>query len=174
MANSKNIEFKFNFVGDFSDIAGDVNQIQKMLNKLKLPTDQKLSFSNIFDDLAKEQAKYQKYLDSGFKKKGDVTGLEASGERLDKLFKKLNSELAKISLDTLQNSFQIDTSDLDELNRKLQETRDKLAQEINSEGLSNIKKQALEAAAEISKLSKTKFTGEFLEAFNMAMQMYSI
>ena len=40
----------------------------------------------IFTDLEKEAEKYQKHLNSGFKSKSDVTGLEKAGERIIQLF----------------------------------------------------------------------------------------
>jgi hypothetical protein len=59
--------------------------LQKKLEKIKLPAKFKDNFDNIFSDLTKETAKYQKLLNSGFKTKKDVTGLEASGQKINTL-----------------------------------------------------------------------------------------
>jgi hypothetical protein len=58
-----------------------------------LPADLKSKFTGIFSELEKESAKYQKYLDSGFKTKGDVTGLEKTGNRIKSLFESLASTM---------------------------------------------------------------------------------
>ena len=59
----------------------------------------------IFDDLTAETKKYQRFLDSGFKKKSDITGLEASGARINNLLKRLKVEMGKISQEDLTKSF---------------------------------------------------------------------
>jgi hypothetical protein len=72
---------------------------------LKLPADLKSKFVGIFSDLEKEAGKYQKILDSGFKTKGDVTGLEKTGNRIKGLFESLYSTMQKINPDILKDSF---------------------------------------------------------------------
>ena len=90
-----------------------------MINKIKVPQGLKNSFDGIFEDLTKETTRYQRLLDSGFKKKGDVTGLESSGERINNLLQRLKGEMGKIDGATLERSFQIDPSKIQELQNKV-------------------------------------------------------
>ena len=158
MANAQNITLHLKALGDFSDVTGDITQIQQMLNKLKLPPALKSSFEGIFDDLTTETQKYQRLLDSGFKKKSDVTGLEASSGRINGLLKRLRGEMDKISDADLQKSFQIDPSKIQELSNKAKELRANLQNAMSTDAMTKFKTQAGEAAAKISEISKTKFT----------------
>jgi hypothetical protein len=76
-----------------------------MLNKIKMPQNLKNSFSGIFSDLSSETQKYQKLLDSGFKKKGDSTAIEQSGTRINNLLQRLKVEMDKIKTTDLESSF---------------------------------------------------------------------
>ena len=166
MANAQTIQLNLKAIGDFSDVTGDISQIQQMLNKIKVPQSLKNSFDGIFDDLTKETTRYQRMLDSGFKKKGDVTGLESSGERINNLLQRLKGEMGKIDGAALERSFQIDPSKIQDLQNKVATLRTDLQSLMSSDPMAQLKQSASNAAAEISKISKTKFTTDFAEAFN--------
>ena len=80
--NSKTFELKFKGVADFSDVQTNIATIQKALGKLNLPDSFKNNFTKTFSNLEKEFEKYQKFLNSGFKTKGDITGLEKAGTNI--------------------------------------------------------------------------------------------
>ena len=115
MANAKTITINLKAISDFSDVQSNVSQIQKMLGQLKLGPELTQKSGQIFSNLEKEAIKFQKFLDSGFKSKGDVIGLEASGKRIEQLFGQLQGIIGKIDPTILQQSFQIDPSKIDEL-----------------------------------------------------------
>ena len=57
MANARTIEFILKAIGDFGDVKGNIDVIQKSLNQLKLNPQLKQNFNNIFADLQKQTAK---------------------------------------------------------------------------------------------------------------------
>ena len=112
-------------LGDFSDVNGNISQLQQKLDKIKMPAKFKGNFESMFSDLAKETTKYQKLLNSGFKTKGDVTGLEASGERISTLLQRIKAEMNKIEPGMLEKAFEIDPSRLREVQQEVTKFRKK-------------------------------------------------
>ena len=165
MANSTTFNIILKGIADFKDVASNISVIQKNLNQLKLPTDLKTKFAGIFSDLEKEAAKYQKYLDSGFKTKGDVTGLEKTGNRIKSLFESLASTMQKISPDMLKDSFNFDTKSFDDLNQKIQQTKKEIQDLANQKGVTEALKGMEDAINGMSKISKSKSIGAFTDAF---------
>ena len=92
-------------ISDFSDVQNNVQNIQRYLSKLKLPTNLKSNFASMFGDLEKEMTKYQKMLDSGFKTKGDITSFDKIGERISNMISRIGKEMGKISPDVLGRAF---------------------------------------------------------------------
>ena len=166
MATSQEIQLRLTAISDFSDVTNDVTQIQKVLEKIKMPPGLKSSFEGIFDNLTSETQKYQKLLDSGFKKKGDITGLEASGTRINNLLKRLKVEMGKISDEDLKNSFNVDPSKLEELSNKAKKLQADMQQALSTGNAGKFQASVSKIAGEMSKVSKTKFASNFLEAFN--------
>ena len=166
MANAQTITLNLKALGDFSDVTGDISQIQQMLNKIKVPANLKNNFDGIFEGLTKETQRYQKLLDSGFKKKSDITGLESSGTKINNLLKRLKVEMDKIKTSDLQKSFQVDPSKMQELTQKAKALQTNLQAIMSSGDMSKFKQQVADAAVEMQKVSKTKFTNTFAEAFN--------
>ena len=166
MANAQTFQLHLKAIGDFSDVTNNVQQVQQALGQLKLPPALKKSFESTFQDLSKETAKYQQLLESGFKKKGDITGLESSGDKINKLLNTLKSNMAKIDPGILQKSFKIDPSAVEKLTAKMKELKGQLTGKLNSDEFKVLKTDADDAAQAISKISKTKFTSNFSEAFN--------
>ena len=166
MANAQTIILNLKTVSDFSDVTKDINQVQQMLDKIKMPDTLKNSFNNIFTSLTAETQKYQNFLNSGFKTKGDVTGLESSGQKINALLQKLQVEMGKIKTEDLRQSFQIDPSKMQELSKRAAELQKNLQNIMSSGDMQKFTTQANNAAREIEKISKTKFTSNFTEAFN--------
>ena len=160
MANSKTFEIILKAIGDFSDVKNNIGIIQKSLNQLKLSPDLKQKFSNIFADLEKQTQKYQEYLNSGFKTKGDVTGLEKTGNRINQLLSQLQAGMNKIDPSILQQSFNIDTTKITELNKQLEQYEAKLAAISKSEGYTKQTAEIDKIIGKMSELSKSKYLSE--------------
>ena len=165
MANARTIEFILKAIGDFGDVKGNIDVIQKSLNQLKLNPQLKQNFSNIFADLQKQTAKYQDYLNSGFKTKGDVTGLEKTGNKINALLNQLQTNMSKIDPSVLKESFEIDTTQFEELNNKLKETQNTINQITSSNNFKNLAGQVDGVVSKLNTLSKSKAITQFQESF---------
>ena len=163
-ATTSEILLKLKMISDVSDVTGNVKQIQQVLNKIDMPKDLKQKFTGVFADLERETKNYQNLLNSGFKGKKDVTGLEASGKRINALMKTLETNMKGIRTEDLERSFRVDPASIQKLNKELEEARTNLSNIISSSGFQDITKEAEAAANAMQKVSKTKFTGNFLEA----------
>lgn len=165
MANSTTFNIILKGIADFKDVASNIDVIQKNLNQLKLPADLKSKFTGIFSELEKESAKYQKYLDSGFKTKGDVTGLEKTGNRIKSLFESLASTMQKINPNILKDSFVIDTKQFDDLTQKIQKAKQEMSDLANQGETAKAFQNIQTALEKIGSMSKSKSISAFSEAF---------
>ena len=165
MANAKTIEFILKAIGDFGDVTNNINTIQNSLKQLKLPPQLKQNFTNVFSELQKETAKYQSYLNSGFKTKGDVTGLEKTGNKINALLVQLQTNMSKIDPSILKESFTIDTSQFKELNSEIEKTQQKLSEIVSTADFSNLTTGVSNVVNEMGKLTKSKSLDEFFSAF---------
>ena len=153
MAN-KTITFLLKTISDFSDVERGIDSFQKDLSQLKLPAKFKDNFKNIFNELTIETKNYQKFLDSGFKKKSDITGLESSGKKISSLLKQLKKEFNNIPEDVLAksvNSEALNQARKDAENLANQISNIKIHPKLTSE-LKNVEN----ALFGVSKFSKTK------------------
>lgn len=92
--NVVNMTIKANM--DISQMSAGITQMQGILQKLKLPSDIKRQFDGLFSAATTDLEKYQSKLQSGFKTKGDVTGLEKIGRSLEATFSSIEKEWAKL------------------------------------------------------------------------------
>ena len=97
-------------VSDFSDVQKNVSTLRRAMEELKMPKGLRDSASDIFDELEKETKKYQKAIDKGFKTKGDITGLEKTGNRITALFARLQKEIETVPKDELSKIIKLDPS----------------------------------------------------------------
>ena len=111
-------------VGDFSDVEKDVGSLRKVLSQLNLPEGLKKSFKQTFSELESETKNYQQLLNSGFKTKKDVTGLETSGKKIDQLMEKLTKDLAKIGKNDLAKVLNFDSGPLADAKKKVEGLRE--------------------------------------------------
>ena len=165
MANSTTIQMVLKLLGDFSDVNSDISQLQQKLDKIKLPAKFKGNFDNIFSDLTKETTKYQKLLNSGFKTKGDVTGLEASGERINTLLQRLRAEMSKIDPTALAKTFEVDPSKIREANAEVEKVQKKLQSFMSGKDMDSAVTGVDKIVKAMADISKTKFAGSFLDSF---------
>ena len=163
-ATTNEILLKLRMVSDVSDVTGNVKQIQQVLNKIDMPKDLKQKFNGVFADLERETKNYQNLLNSGFKGKKDVTGLEASGKRINALMKTLETSMKGIHTEDLERSFKVDPASIQKLNKELTNAQTKLQTITSSSDFQKVTNDANKAAEAMSKISKTKFTGSFLES----------
>ena len=161
--NAQNLKLHIKAITDFSDVQSNVKNVQEVINRLKLPDNLKNSFAGVFSGLEKETEKYQKLLNSGFKNKKDVTGLEQSGEKISQLLTKLHAQMSKISPDILKNVFNIDPSAITQAENHIKNIKTQIEQITLS---SNFQNQIKVVNNEIGKLgTKSKFADEFKKAF---------
>ena len=165
MANSTTIQMVLKLLGDFSDVNGNISQLQQKLDKIKMPAKFKGNFESMFSDLAKETTKYQKLLNSGFKTKGDVTGLEASGERISTLLQRIKAEMNKIEPGMLEKAFEIDPSRLREVQQEVTKVQEKMRTLMSDKGMSATTTGVEKIAEAMSKISKQQNIDIFKNAF---------
>lgn len=132
MANNE-ILLKLKAISDFSDVQGNVKTLQKYLTNLKLPNSITKNLGKEFDELDKELQKFQSHINSGFKSKSDITGLEKSGKKIAQLFSNIENAIEGIDTTDLKKAFQIDVSELKEANKLVDSLKGELAGKIKSE-----------------------------------------
>ena len=123
----------FNITGkidlDISNAKSSLNSIESSLKKLKLPKSMSTNFSDIFSRLNSSLSDYQERLSKGFRTKGDISGLERTGNTIIHLFKSLDREWDKISNLDLSSIIQLDTKDIqriDEINEQIQQLNENI------------------------------------------------
>ena len=84
MAN-KNITVMLDMLMNTSNVNSGIGQIRQQLKTLKLPSNLQDSFRKSFSDLDDGVSKIQRRLNSGFKTKSDVTGLEKELKNVDNI-----------------------------------------------------------------------------------------
>ena len=144
-------------VGDFSDVEKDVGSLRKVLGNLELSDGLKKSFKQTFSELESETKNYQQLLNSGFKTKKDVTGLEASGKKIDQLMDKLTKDLAKIGKKDLQKVLNFDVGPLAEAKKKVESLRE--AYKKATAGNEQYQKATNELATDMKKLAQLSKAG---------------
>ena len=115
---------------DFSDIQSDVAALQKHFSKLNLPKNVTKNLENNFDKLDKELQKFQEHMNSGFKTKSDVTGLEKSGQKIIQIFNTIESTIDGIDTSDLKKAFQIDTSKLDKAQQDVKDIKTEIKNKL--------------------------------------------
>ena len=161
MANESTLTVRLKMVSDISDIQSNTSQIQKALNSLKLPDSLKNNFTKIFDDIEKESVKIAAIQNQTTKKPKDVTALESSFKKVNSLMYQLYSQMTKISPTMLQDSLKIDPAILQSAIAKVDELKQKLAEQIDTNSLDQVRK-AVEDLTKEGKGGKT--APAFLEA----------
>lgn len=165
MANAQTIQLHLKAIGDFSDVTGDISQVQQMLGKLNLPPNLKKSFESTFANLSKETTKYQNLLSGGFKSKGDVTGLEKSSTKISNLLRTLQADMAKIDPSILERSFQVDPSKLDALKQRMTELQSQFGQKMETGSLKELGTTITDVTSKLQGMSKSKYLEQFLASF---------
>lgn len=126
----RQITFHMKGTGDFSNIKSQVQQLQSVFNKIQLPDNIDKNLKSTFSNLEKEMAKYQRFLDSGFKTKGDVTGLEKSGATIERLIERLQGQVDGIDFSSFLEGFTEVQTKIGRITNGLQTLRQTLNQKL--------------------------------------------
>ena len=132
MANNE-ILLKLKAISDFSDVQSNVKTLQNYFSKLKLPKGITKNLDKSLEKLDSELQSFQGHLNSGFKNKSDVTGLEKSGQKIVQLFGDIERTINDIDSETLRKAFQIDTSDLEKAEKEVADIRDQIKKKLKIE-----------------------------------------
>ena len=130
---------------DVSQISSGISQIQGVLKTLKLPAEMQKQFNQLLGNATSDLEKYQQKLNSGFKTKGDITGIEKAGNALKASISKIENEWSKLQemdmtkLARLDPSAEAKIKQLEnnfknlgvELQNKVQPNLAKITEEIN-------------------------------------------
>lgn len=123
-----------------SKMKADIGDLQKSLNSLNIK-DSKLTnnFKNIFSELNSELDKYQSKINSGFKTKSDVSGLEKSSQKINNLMDQLIDTFRTIdgTKVDLSKVFNIDNSSSNKIS-KIDEEIKKLKTDLENLGKTNL------------------------------------
>lgn len=123
-----------------SKMKADIGDLQKSLNSLNIK-DSKLTnnFKNIFTELNSELEKYQNKINSGFKSKSDVSGLEKSSQKINSLMDQLIDTFKTIdgTKVDLSKVFNIDKGSSDKIS-KIDEEIKRLKTDLETLGKTNL------------------------------------
>lgn len=163
---------------DVSQISSGVNQIQGILQKLNLPANVKKQFDQLLSTATSDLEKYQQKLNSGFKTKGDLTGLEKAGNALKSSIASLEKEWSKLQSMDISSIVKLDPSAQAEI-KKLEEDFKRLGNELQTKvkpNLDNIKNQISQLTTASSKkaganIAELLGAGQYEEAA-AAMEKY--
>ena len=96
MGNTVEAIYKIKAVLDVSDIKSNSKVIQDNLKNVGLPANMSSNFARIFKELEQETDNFKSKLEGSFNTKGDISGLEKSGQRISKLYDEISSEIEKL------------------------------------------------------------------------------
>ena len=164
--NAQNLKLYIKAITDFSDVQSNVKNVQQVLERLKLPDNLKKNFTGLFTSFEKEAEKYQKFLNSGFKTKKDVTGLEQAGKNIGQILTKIQSQMGSISTSHLKEVFKIDTAALAEAQNIVAEIQKQMSMTTTT----NLSKEISDVSSTINKLqafSKNKELINFEKLFKI-------
>lgn len=161
MANAEELIINLKAVMDINDIKSNVNQIQNVLSKLKLPEDLGKGLSKNIEKVGAETEKAAQLMEKGFTKASDVSSLDKSLKAIDEAYKAILQDVGKIDNDTLQKALTFDTGPIADLQKQWDKLKASFDEKIQTSGLEEVKKQV----TDINTVSKSKQFGEFLKQF---------
>ena len=149
MANSETIQINLKAVADVSDVTSNVQQIQKVLNQLKLPPELQQKFKKLFDDVEKNANKATQAINNGFKSKSDVSNFTKSMSNLNTLLTQIQTNMGHIDSHVLRDSLTVDP-------KQIQAVADQITNLKNE--LQNLSNQAVGKTDYINQLQKMQYT----------------
>lgn len=165
MAQKETFTIALKGVMDVSDITSNIKLIQKALAGIKLSTTLSDDFDDTFKKLYEEVNNIEDKLNKGFKTKKDVTGLEQSFQKINKLYSSLVKDFGKIDDKTLDNI--IDRSNIKDLEEARQLVKN-IKQEISSnlKG-NNVFSEIKDNIKDLKSVTKTKTLSNFASALEV-------
>lgn len=164
MANNE-ILLKVRGLSDFSDIQDDVKSLQTYFSKLKLPKGIAKNLESSLEGLDKELLTFQKHMDSGFKTKGDITGLEKSGKKIIQTFEKIEKTIQGLDTDELKSMFSKEVTQISELEKRIKQLSASMSKQFSGNKKINIgteaEKQIVGIQESLNQLYKTSETKKF-------------
>ena len=152
-------------IGDFSDVAGKVKDLQGVFNKLKLNPELASGFTKEFNNLQKLLNDYNKLAGKEVTSKKDIKNMENLEKAINSSFSTLNKLYGELGKQTILTN--VDSSKLDELRSKTQAAQKELQNvfaNINvgssTSGLKEIE-NSIEKAVGRSKTLKNSFSEVF-------------
>lgn len=164
MANATTMTVTLKAVSDFSDVKTNVSQLKNAFSQLKLPSDLKGQFSNIFSGLEKDVSKASEMMSKGFRTTGDVSKFETVVDKISKGFRELQAAASEVSPDMVLDSF-TNTPELENAISKLKELT-KAWEDLRTSGNNDATKKIEDALKSLGNVSKNKSIGKFQEAFD--------
>ena len=161
MGNTVEAIYKIKAVLDVSDIKSNSKVIQDNLKNVGLPANMSSNFTRIFKELEQETDNFKSKLEGSFNTKGDISGLEKSGQRISKLYDEISSEIEKIQGKNLSEIKLVDTKEIQQAKNALAELQSKLTSKVEAGGL----KEVETAIQKISTVSKNQNIDAFFKAF---------
>lgn len=129
------IKFQFQPVVDIDSLKANAKQIQELFGKLKLAPNLSDELKREIDQLFKSIEAHEKNLSKNSEGLLNTAGLARSGKEVERTLGNVTKSFKKIKDIDLKNSFNIDTSQIQELEQKLQNIHQVI---INESGVSTM------------------------------------
>lgn len=162
MAN-KNITVMLDMLMNTSNVNSGIGQIRQQLKTLKLPSNLQDSFRKSFSDLDDGVSKIQRRLNSGFKTKNDVTGLEKELKNVDNIITNIIKDYNKIGESTINKSLKLEN--LDEF-KELQILLADINKELSAQKETTAFKKVTQDIQELNKITKANALKQFTQAID--------
>lgn len=149
---------------DIAGITSSLSKVQQTLSKIDLKPNLRTSFETTFSNLTSELEKFQSKLNSGFKTKGDVTGLEASATKIRTIFAQLEKNMAQVQGLDLSKILKLDssqTAQLQAINKQIKELQANL-QTISTAKIDEVRN----ALSKLQNEGAKKAGGQILQLFD--------
>lgn len=149
---------------DFSDIQSDVKTLQEYFKGLKLPKGLTKNLEQSLEGLDKELVTFQQHMNSGFKTKGDITGLEKSGQKIIQTFEKIQKTIDGLDTSDLKSMFSSEFNQLKEIEGKISVLGKSIKKNFSGKiniGADKVDKQIVDIQEALNTLYKTSTTKKF-------------
>lgn len=162
MAN-KNITVILDMLMNTSNVNSGIGQIRQQLKTLKLPSSLQESFRKSFSELDDGVSKIQRRINSGFKTKSDVTGLEKELKNVDNIISNIIKDYNKIGESTINKSLKLEN--LDEF-KELQILLADINKELSAQKETTAFKKVTQDIQELNKITKANALKQFTQAID--------
>ncbi|MDD7754505.1 MAG: phage tail tape measure protein, partial [Clostridiales bacterium] len=159
----KNITVILDMLMNTSNVNSGIGQIRQQLKTLKLPSNLQESFRKSFSELDDGVSKIQRRLNSGFKTKSDVTGLEKELKNVDNIIANIIKDYNKIGESTINKSLKLEN--LNEF-KELQILLADINKELSAQKETTAFKKVIQDIQELNKVTKANALKQFTQAID--------